>query len=179
MSAFTLRYSPVPSDAVVRALEECARRDGFRVSWQHNAAYERSYALLESRSANIGDHVLHGATRFDSAIIALALRPNVAEALPLLADALGGPGRPAGVAGCERVGDAVVVEWNLDRTPARMIRALVDVELARFGAGCVNDLLSPLPLAWWTAIARDGLHAPEIAPNRVLEALIEEHHVAS
>jgi hypothetical protein len=116
---------------------------------------------------------------FDSAVIALAIRPNVAEALPALQDALAGSGRPAGVLGFESDGTTATVEWNNEVTSAEVILAIVDIELARYGAARVTELLTPLPLEWWTSIAQAGLGAPEIAPDRVLEALIEEHHVAS
>lgn len=177
MPAFTVRYNPIPTEDMRSRLGDFARLNGASVSWQDSTVFDRSYALIEGASAgSFGAH--GGATVFETPVIALAIRPNVAEALPALHDAVGGRGRPAGVLSCETVSGAVVVEWNLDRTPARVVLALIDAELARFHSGRVNELLSPLPLAWWTAIASDGLQAPEIAPDRVLEALIEEHHVA-
>ena len=177
MPAFTVRYNPIPREDVRSSLGDFARRNGAAVNWQDNAALNRSYALIEGASAgSLGTQ--DGATVFETPVIALAIRPNVAEALPALEAALGGQGRPAGVISCETVGDALVVEWNLDRTPVDLVLAVVDEELARFHAARVNELLSPLPLAWWTAIAGAGLQAPEIAPDRVLEALIEEHHAA-
>lgn len=177
MSAFTVRYNSIPDEDVRSSLGDFARSNGASVSWHDDAAFDRSYALIEGASAG-SLATQAGATVFETPVIALAIRPNVPEALPAIADALGGPGRPAGVVSAEMLGGAVVVEWNLDRSPADTILALIDVELARFGAARVNELLTPLPLAWWTAIANAGLQAPEIAPDRVLEALIEEHHVA-
>lgn len=177
MPAFTVRYNPIPREDVRSSLGDFARRNGGAVAWQDNAALNRSYALVEGASAGSLE-TQDGATVFETPVIALAIRPNVAEALPVLEDALGGPGRPAGIVACETVADALVVEWNLDRTQVGLVLAVIDVELARFNAARINELLSPLPLAWWTAIASAGLQAPEIAPDRVLEALIEEHHAA-
>ena len=176
MPAFTVRYNSIPADDVRSSLGEFAHRNGATVTWLEHAALSRSYALIEGTSAGSLD-MQAGATVFETPVIALAIRPNVPEALPALADALGGPGRPSGVMSCETVAGAVIVEWNLERSPADTILALVDVELARFRASRANELLTPLPLAWWTAIASAGLQAPEIAPDRVLEALIVEHHV--
>ncbi len=177
MPAFTVRYNSIPREDLRSSLGEFARRNGAAVAWQDNAAFNRSYALIEGASAgSLETHA--GATVFETPVIALAIRPNVAEALPAVAEALGGAGRPDGVLSCEIVSGAVVVEWNLDRSAADMVLAVIDIELARFRAARVNELLSPLPLAWWTAIASAGLQAPEIAPGRVLEALIEERHVA-
>ncbi len=177
MPAFTVRYNPLPGENVRSSLGDFARRNGATVSWGDNAAFNRSYALIEGASAAMLG-MQDGATVFETPVIALAIRPNVAEALPALQEALGGAGRPSGVLTCDTLSGAVVVEWNLDRTAADVLLGLVDVELARFQSARVNELLTPLPLRWWTAIARVGLQAPEIAPDRVLEALIEEHHVA-
>ena len=183
MPAFTVRYRPSPSGDIRMPLEDFARREGAQLSWQHANANDRTYALVEGTSREkLGTTPLgagSGATVFDTPVIALAIRPNVAEALPAIEQALAGPGRPAGVLGVEREDDRLIIEWNLDVTPAHVMLGLVDVELARFHAARVTELLTPLPLDWWTAIARSGLQAPEIAPERVLEALIEEHDVVS
>lgn len=177
MSAFTVRYRPIPTDDVRRTLEEFARRNGAQVSWSTAQAYNRSYALVEGAGSPMAATAEPAATIFDSPIIALAIRPNVAEALPALEHALGGSGRPAGMRGFEISGDAAILEWNHDVTPASTVLALVDLELDRFHAARVTEILTPLPLAWWTSIAAQGLQAPEIAPDRVLESLIEEHRV--
>lgn len=177
MPAFTVRYIPTTRDETRSSLADFARRNGAELSWQDNAAFERSYALVEGAAAGSLE-TQDGATVFEQPVIALAIRPNVPEALPALLEALGGPGRPDGVRSCEEIAGALIVEWNLDRTAADVVLALIDIELARFGAARTSELLTPLPLAWWTAIASAGLQAPEIAPDRVLEALIEEHHVA-
>ena len=177
MPAFTVRYTPIPRDEVRSSLADFARRNGGVVSWQDNAAFHRSYALVEGVSAGSLE-TQDGATVSETPVIALAIRPNVPEALRPLLEALDGSGRPDGIRSCETLSGALIVEWNLDRTPARVVLELVDIELARFGAARVTELLTPLPLAWWTSIASAGLQAPEIAPDRVLEALIEEHHVA-
>lgn len=177
MPAFTLRYAPAPRDDARSSLADFARRNGAVVSWQDSPVFDRSYALVEGASAG-SLATQEGITVFETPVIALAIRPNVAEALPPLLEALGGSGRPAGVQSCEEVSGALIVEWNLDRTPADVVLSIVDIELARTRAGRVTELLTPLPLAWWTSIASAGLQAPEIAPDRVLEALIEEHHVA-
>lgn len=172
MSAFTIRYREMPGDAERAALDGSARRSGGRTSWSAGVRLGRAYALVE----NAGVEALRSAssgTILESAVIALAVWPNVAEALPYLQDALGGNGRPAGIVSCEIVDEALLVEWNLDRTGADVVLGLIDVELRRFGSGRASELLSPLPLAWWTRLAAEGLRAPQIAPDRVLEALLE------
>lgn len=178
VSAFTLRYRPVPPGSSIRALEDRARRDGFRVTWRHHAELDRTYALVEGIAPNAFADAPAGAIAFDTPIIALALRPNVAEALPELESALGGSGAPAGMRGCERQGERLIIEWDHETTATAVVLALAGVELARLHATSVNELLSPVPLAWWTEIAGAGLQTSDIAPNRVLEALLEEHDVA-
>lgn len=181
MPSFTVRFRPVPSASQRRALEEFSQSAGATISWTQNDAFDRAYALVEAPDERASAQALataaHGADVFEPPVIALAIRPNVPEALPRLAEALGGPGRPAGVRNVESADGAVVVEWDLDVTPASLVIALVDVELDRVRGSRLTELLSPLPLAWWTRIASEGLQAPEIAPNRVLEALIEDQHV--
>ena len=179
MSAFTIRYREMPGDTEREAVDGLVRRCGGRTSWQANPKFARAYALVEDDALDID--ALRGATRgsvLDSAVIALAVLPNVAEAIPLLQDALGGAGRPAGIVSCERIDGGVIVEWDLDRTSVAVVLALADVELRRFQASRVNELLSPLTLEWWTKIAASGLKAPQIAPNRVLDALVEKIDVA-
>jgi hypothetical protein len=178
VSAFTIRYREMPGDAECNAVERIARRCGGRTSWQASPRFGRAYALVEGDVADLDE--LRGATRgevLDAAVIALAVLPNVAEALPLLREALCGPGRPVGIVSCEPCDGGAIVEWNLDRTGADVVLGIIDVELRRFHAARVNHLLSPLPLAWWTRIAAQGLRAPQIAPDRVLVALLEQSDV--
>jgi hypothetical protein len=178
VSAFTIRYREMPGDAERNAVESIVRQRGGRIAWQANPRFERTYALIEGVSDPEAVRAATRGTVLDSAVIALAVLPNVAEALPYLRDALCGEGRPAGIVACEPTEGGTIVEWDLERTGAEVILALIDVELRRFHAARVNELLSPLPLAWWTRIAANGLRAPQIAPDRVLEALLEQSDVA-
>ena len=50
---------------------------------------------------------------------------------------------------------------------------LIDVELRRFSSGRRSELLSPLTPMLSAKIAASGLKAPEIAPDRILELLID------
>ena len=56
---------------------------------------------------------------------------------------------------------------------AAVVLGVVDVELRRFHSGRTAELLTPLPAEWTAKIAAEGLQAPEIARDRVLEDLIE------
>ena len=175
MPAWTLRFTPVPDDAE-RAVEEACTRMRASVRWERSQ-FGRQYALVESADSALADELsgLAQATVFDRPVIALAVSPTVPEALPPLFDALGGCGRPAGVRGCELADGAVIVEWDLDRTPWATIEALIDVELGVFRSGRVNALLSPLPMEWLARLAAYGLNAPEIAAERILEVQLERH----
>jgi len=179
VSAFTLAYRKIPSDAEISAVEALVRAADAKIAWKADAEFGRAYALVEEAGERCAAALREkcGAAFVGSAIIALAVLPSVAEALPPILHALGGPGAPAGVRSCESVGEAAVVEWDLDRSGIDVVLGLVDIEIARFRARRVNALLSPLPLAWWTRIAAKGLGA-DIGPDRVLEALLEDNHVA-
>jgi hypothetical protein len=179
MAAFTLRYQPTADDAEIAAAETCIGQYGGRVAWQRVAGYGRTYGLVEGAGEACAAALMDAsrAAVFDRPIIALAISPSAPQALPRLARALGGPGAPDGVLACETEGQAVVLEWDLERTSAALVLGLVDVELARFNAHRANALLSPLPLAWWTRLAAEGLRAPEVAPERVLEEQLEVQRV--
>lgn len=177
MPTFTLRYRSVPSDAAQR-IDAAVRSRGGRLTWQHNAGAFPSYALVENVPPDFPEALLRAENNVaEEPIIALAVSPHDAQALPLLEEALGGRGAPSAIRFLEVIGDAVVVEWSLDRMSEATFLALVDVELARLKTGRRTELLCPLPLEWWTRIAGCGLQAPEIAPGRVLEWLLERQYV--
>jgi hypothetical protein len=179
VSALTLIYRKVPNDAEIGAVSDIVHEHAGTIRWQVSRTYDRAYALVENAGAGCIDALgARTAAAFNaSPIIALAVVPSVAEALPPILHALAGPGAPAGIRSCEAVGEAAIVEWNLDLTGSEIVLGLVDTEIARFHARRVNELLSPLPLRWVTRIAATGLNAPEIAPDRVLEALLETPNV--
>jgi hypothetical protein len=174
VSAFTLAYRMVPTDADMAAVDSIVREQGATIRWQTSHAFGRAYALIERASPECREAVREQTepAYVDRPIIALAVSPSIDEALPPILHALGGPGAPAGIRSCEAFESRVIVEWDLDRTPAEIVMGLIDVEIARFCARRVNELLSPLSLTWVARIAADGLRAPEIAPDRILEHLL-------
>jgi hypothetical protein len=175
---WTLRFTPVPDDAARGAVEALALRSNAHLRWE-NPRYGRQYALVEATGDQTVDVASFAprATLFSGPVIALAVCPSIPEALPGLLHALGGPGRPEGVIGCDRLGDAVIVEWDLDRTPYETIETLIDVECGVFRSARSNALLSPLPIPWLARIAAYGLRAPEITAERVLEVALEAQNV--
>lgn len=153
------------------AIERDANALGGRVIWRTSPRAGRTYGLLECERTFDGAD-FDGVTVYDVPVIALAVFPAVVEALPNLVEALGGPGRLAGIRSCDRSGQGVVVEWDLERTAATLVLGAVDVELRRFNSGRTAELLTPLPLPWVARLASDALCAPEIGEDRVLEALV-------
>ena len=143
--------------------------------WRTNARVGRTYGLIDlpdaQAAASIGAAVPR-ARVYDAPIIALALYPSVAQALPPLAQALGGPGKPAGMLACDPIDGGLVLEWDPERSSAAVVLGVVDVELERFRSGKTAELLAPLAPAWVARIAAEGLRAPDIAPERILETLI-------
>jgi len=168
-NAASIRFDAVPDAAVRAALERRIAAAAGRIAWQDDAATGRTYALVETPEpfeAAVG-------TAYAGAIIALAVTPRPPEAFPALADAFDGAGRPSGMLACDRIGDELVLEWDPARTRASVVVALLDAELARFRGTRASRALAPMPDAVLAAIAADGLEAPEIAPDRILETYVE------
>jgi hypothetical protein len=113
-----------------------------------------------------------------SGAIVLAVYPSAAEALPALERALGGPGKPDGVLEVRPCDGGLVVTWDPSRSAVRLVIGVIDAELRRYNATRRTELLEPLPLERLTQIAAQELHAPEIAPDRVLEALLAQAGLA-
>jgi hypothetical protein len=154
--------------------ERAVRAHGGTIVWRTSPRVQRSYGLITLPSDAAGPLDLGTeATVRDPAIIALALFPTVPEALPFLAEALGGAGRPSGVLACTPCAGGLVVEFDPARTSARTVLDLAGVELRRFGSGRSAELLAPLAPAALAAVAAEGLATPELTPDRELEALLE------
>jgi hypothetical protein len=171
----TLSFEGNVADAQRAAIGDAVRREGGAVVWRASEPAGRSYALLELPDGRETDAIraASGATAYDRAVIALAVFPAMAQALPPLREALGGHGRPQGVLACRPCSGGIVVEWDPERTRASVILGLIDVELRRFGSGRVAEVLSPLPAPLVAKVAAEGLEAPEIEPRRILELRID------
>ncbi|HEY2475033.1 MAG TPA: hypothetical protein VGI19_09545 [Candidatus Cybelea sp.] len=172
---FTLSVAGRPDDSRRHAIDAAMQARHGRATWRVNPVAGRSYALLEAPSpfdpAEIA--MAPGESIYDTAIIALAVSPTVPEALPYLVDALGGEGGPAGVLAVRPCGEGLIVEWDPRISGARVVSAVIDVELARFESGRRAELLSALPPNVLASVAADGLQTPELTADRVLELLIE------
>ena len=173
----TVSFGRQASEAERGDVEAAVRARGGSVTWRSSARAGRTYGLVRLPEGELKT-AIGAATVHDTAIIALAVYPVVAEALPYVADALAGVGRPAGVLNASTCDGGVVVEWDPRLTAAAAIYDLVDVELRRFGGGRTAELLAPLPEAVVAKIAADGLQAPEISPDRELETLVERAGLA-
>jgi hypothetical protein len=157
-------------------LERLVREQGATITLRSNAHVERTYGLLDAAQPAAVDalRAVTSATVYDGAIIALAVYPAPAEALPALLDALGGPGRPSGILECALSRDGLVVEWDPGRASTAVVMTLIDVELRRFAATRTAELLTPLPETVVTQICAEGLAAPELSPERILETLVDK-----
>lgn len=170
----TLRIDRTADPAIV--VKTLAAIPGVRVRAGHGVAELPRYALAEG-----ADHLSPAevaartpdAYWFDEAVIALAIEPIPADALPFCARALGGPGAPAAAIRCDLREPFLLVEWAASRAPVSLLRALLAVELRRFGGAAPARLLAPLADPVAAAIAADGLRAPEIGEGRILERLLE------
>ena len=175
MNVVTVGFKHIATAEELAAVEASLRAWGGTVKWRTNTRGGRTYGVASvpsaSEAASVGASTR--ATVYETAIIALALFPEVPEALPHLLAALGGDGRPAGVLACEPCAGGAIVEWDPRRTTAATVLEVADVELRRFNSGRTAELLAPLPPDVVTAVAAEGLQAPEIAPDRELETLLE------
>lgn len=172
-------YSTLSIEGVLESkrraeIDDAVRRLGGTAIWRASEAACRTYALLELPDGC--DRAAIAATRaevvYDKAVIALALFPAIPEALPPLLEALGGPGRPAGILTCRPCPGGVIVEWDPDLTQAAVVLGVVDVELRRFGSSRIAEVLAPLPPSVVALLAASGLRAPQIEPARILELRI-------
>lgn len=167
----TLSMDGAPSEAQREALDVVLSASGGSAIWRSNTGVARTYALLQLPAPR--DRSLFAvppnAVLYETPIIALAVFPALAEALPRVAEAVAGPGRPAALAAHFTVAGAIVVEWDPAKSPVALLTDLIDVELARFQCGRRTELLSPLPAALVTQIAAEGVRAPQIVTHRVLE----------
>ncbi len=176
----TLRIDAVPGQALQGRIAAALARDGVRVEFGPQHSLSRTYVLVEGPAGadpvDLQQSVPEGRW-YGEAIIALAIEPAPADALPRLAQVLGGAGSPAGVLSCDIIGSQLVVEFNPSLTQPALLLRIVDVELRRTHGYRRVELLSPLPVEITARIAADGLHAPEIAPDRILESLLESANV--
>lgn len=169
----TIKAEGMLEEARRAPIDEAVRARGGDSRWRASVRTARTYGLLDlPPDFGFDGEAFEGIVVFDAPVIALAVFPAVGEALPYLRDALGGPGRPAGVCACDARADGLVVEWDFERTPATVVMGIVDVELRRFHSGRTAELLTPLPPAWTAKIAGDALRTPEVREDRVLEELI-------
>jgi hypothetical protein len=161
--------------AELSGVERVAREHGATIVVRSNERIDRTYGLLDvaDLAAAEGVRTATHAKLYDTAIIALAVYPTAAEALPALLDAFGGAGRPSGILECALRARGAVIEWDPRLASAAVVVALIDVELRRFSAGRTAELLSPLPEAVAAGICAEGLAAPEIAPERIIETLVD------
>jgi hypothetical protein len=163
-------------------VEEIVRRSGGTVHWNVSARTNRTFALLHLQGesqASLRDELLswsraaHPANVYDGAIIGFALYPSAPQALPAVAQALGGSGRPAGVVACTACPGGLIVEFDPLRTSPQMLLDLVEIELERWGSAREMELLTPLPDETWALVAAQGVQAPELTAQCVLDRLLE------
>lgn len=166
------------NDVQRRAAAAALSQAGVHVRWGERTT--RLYGLVLGSAAEDPDGVrqrLPAVRWYDEAIIALAIEPSPSDALPQLAAAIGGAGAPAGMLDCAIERQTLFVEMRPSITHPRLILDLVDAELRRFGGTRRIRSLAPLPPDAVARIAAQGLQAPDIGEDRVLEVLLERAHV--
>jgi hypothetical protein len=174
----SLRFERMLSAAEASSLAAHAHDAGWEPQIRRSERFARTYALFSAARESATDSFVSeyaGAEHFSEPLLALSIEPDAAEALPSLAAALKGQGAPEGIVTAEIVEHDLLIEFLPARTPWRLVRALIDVELGRYGSIVRRTtLLSPITPAMETRIAADGLQEPELNDSRVLEALIAD-----
>ena len=160
------------------AFAACAAEAGARAQMISNARFGETYVLLDVPDGAALSKLATAypqAERSIPAIIALGIEPEAADALPALAQALGGSGAPAGVRRAEVRKAMLLLEFDPAQTAWLLMKTLIDTELLRFGSTTRRtSLLSPLTLEMETQIAADGLECPDMKTNRVLETFVSD-----
>jgi hypothetical protein len=178
--ARTVRIDAALDEPAVARIGARLSGRGIRVSAGPPTGFDRTYLLLRggegAEPAEIEDLVPEGRP-YPEAIIALAIEPVPGDALPPISNALGGAGAPAGIESCEVRGSEAIVEILPGTTPAPLVLALADVEVRRFSGYRRCRLLTALSPDLLARVAADGLGAPEIASDRILESLLGIAHV--
>ena len=170
-----LRFDTSLSDDDVARMRSDGTLPGLDVRFAP-PAFGRTYGLVRSND-EIDSTALQagsGAVVFDGTVIAIAIEPSQPDALPLLERALREPGGMPGIRSVAVVDGSAVVELDTSVTPVNRLFAVVDVELARFGAPLRRThLLAPMSANVMASVAAGGLACPEITPDRILESLLE------
>jgi len=172
----SLRFGRMLSATEASSLAAHAHDAGWEPQIRRSERFARTYALLSgTRDAATDSFVSEyaGAERFADPLLALSIEPDAADGLPSLTAALKGHGGPEGILTAEIVEHELLIEFFPARTSWRLVRALIDVELGRYGSIVRRTtLLSPISPEMETQIAADGLQEPELNESRVLEALM-------
>ncbi len=170
----TLRVDSKLDLARREAIEAAVGEQRGTVVWGPSREAEPTYALVETpdESGRNALRAVPSTTTYDKPVIALAVFPALAEALPPVREALTGRGRPIGVLRVYEVEGGLVVEWDPAVTAASVVLGAIDVELRRFRSARRCELLSPLPPEVVASIAATGLGAPQILPEKILELRI-------
>jgi hypothetical protein len=171
------RFASVTFDAVLAPVErevaarELASAGAAVTSW--NAAAERTYAAVTlSPDASLAHQPLPGGRFDEPPLVVLRIVPESARRAAGLAEALGGPGRPAGIRAARPDGDALVVECEPAGTGLLLLLATIDAELATAPARRIEPLL-PFDDATLTAFAGAVLGEPALDVSRLLETHLE------
>ena len=102
----------------------------------------------------------------------LRVAPDAPRRLAALSEALGGPGRPAGVCELRAEASALVVEIDARRTPLALVLALIDAELENAPGRTIEPLVI-LDDGALAAFAGDLLGEPSLDASRLIETFLE------
>jgi hypothetical protein len=178
--ARTVRFDEIMNDVTQRAMSASLPGGSSLQFGEPYAPGGRTYGLVQGPAsvepADIA-RALAGARWYEETIVAIAIEPTPKEALPAIAGAFSANAGVSGVVDCTVGADSMIVEFQPSRTTPSLIVHLADVELRRFHGYRKVTLLNPLTAEVLAKIAASGLQAAEVAPDRILETLLEQSGV--
>jgi hypothetical protein len=178
--ARTVRFDEIIDDVTQRKMTASLPGGS---SLQFGAPYApggRTYGLVQGpASVEPAEAVqaLAEARWYEETIIAIAIEPTPKDALPAIAAAFSANAGLAGVVDFAMCDDSALIEFQPLRTMPSLNLNLADVELRRFHGYRKLTLLNPLTSEVLAKVAGAGLQAAEIAPDRILETLLEQSGV--
>ncbi|MGP6157032.1 MAG: hypothetical protein ACLPYS_05900 [Vulcanimicrobiaceae bacterium] len=171
----SVRFDRVLADAErAETARVIASADATVSSWSDRPAAGRTYASLRlGTQADVQTLAERLQARVDEpTLVVLSIVTDERRQLDELAAALGGRGRPAGIADCRLDGDALLLELNDAITPLSFLVDVVDVVLGPASGRRIVPLLG-LRDETLAALAGATLAEPALDASRTIEIWLD------
>ena len=168
----SVRYDTVLAPSERETVTRTLRSAGAEVSSWTSAA-GRTYASMSFEAEAALASAAQSAARVDApSLVVLRITPDAPRRRSALLDALGGPGRFAGIIDARADDQAVIVELDARKTPLALVVAAIDLEL-RTAPGRTIEPLVVLEDATLAAFASALLCEPKLDDARLIEPFVD------